>query len=193
MFGLLIAVLVVSGLGAVAIYSGAIPAPFDRGFSTPDVGDEFAGTKVPCLPEGTMPVPYTSVSVRVLNASGRQGLAGAITEELDQRDFKVTAPANTTRDERTQIRFGALGMPAAYTLAAHFESPVLLLDDRADGNVDLFIGEDFENLVDDELVGIDPLAPLPNPEGCVPIDQVTPLKGPTPAPTEVATEAPAEG
>ncbi|MBD8079708.1 LytR C-terminal domain-containing protein [Cellulosimicrobium arenosum] len=199
-FGLLIAFLALVGLGALAVYTGAIEAPFDRALSTPEEADELADVDVPCLPEETLPVAAKKVHVTVLNASGSSApLAGTNQESLLERGFTVDAIGNAPDADgvdgpdpmaRTQIHFGAKGIAAAYTLAAHYQDPGLVLDDREGGAVDLYIGEDFVGLVDPELVGLDADTPLEDPAGCVPLDEVAPTPSPAPpAEDDPAAEA----
>ena len=69
-FGVLIAFLAVSGLAAAAVYTGAIDPPFERGFTAKESEDDKL-TPQPCLAADTLPVPYSSVTVRVLNATSR--------------------------------------------------------------------------------------------------------------------------
>ena len=179
-FGLLTAVLAITGIGALAVYTGAVDAPFDRPFTTPNV-ETVASLKVPCLAEGTLPLPYGEVQVRVLNATGKGGLAAANKQILETRGFTValvddlrTPEGKSTTQHSTQISFGLAGVAQAYTLAAHYDQPVLVLDDRADATVDLVLGKNFVNLVDEELVEIDPVVPLANPAKCVAADTITP-------------------
>lgn len=205
-FGLLTAVLAITGIGALAIYTGAVEAPFDRPFTSPRAEEAQVDLKVPCLAEGTLPVPYGEVQVRVLNAADKGGLASANKQILESRGFTVTmvddlknAAGKNATQHSTQISFGGAGIAQAYTLAAHYENPLLVLDDRADASVDLVLGTNFVNLVDEELVEIDPATPLPSPAKCVAADTIKPQVAyvpPAPAAEEVpATDEapPAEG
>lgn len=197
-FGLLVAFLAITGIGALAVYTGAVEPPFDRTFSTPKVDDAIADMQTPCLPEGTLPIPYGDVQVRVLNASGKGGLAAANKQILEKRGFTIAsvgdlknADGKNQSQASTQISFGAPGIAQAYTLAAHYENAVLVLDDRADATVDLVLGENFVNLVDEELVQIDLAAPLASPAKCVALETIKPQAAYVPpVPVE---EAPAEG
>ncbi|MGH3588425.1 MAG: hypothetical protein ACRDQ0_19135, partial [Pseudonocardia sp.] len=71
-FGLLIAFLLIAGLAAAAMYSGAFSSPFSRPVYTP-VAE--VPQPEPCLPQvdgqpdGALPVPYSKIRVRVYNAS----------------------------------------------------------------------------------------------------------------------------
>ncbi|MCB7136230.1 LytR C-terminal domain-containing protein [Cellulosimicrobium marinum] len=198
-FGLLIAALAVVGLGALAVYTGAIDAPFERALSTPETVDDLADVDAPCLPEGTAPVAARRVHVTVLNASGRdEPLAGLNEDVLLERGFSVDASGNAPDldgDDKpdsvatTQIHFGAEGIAQAYTLAAHYPDPGLVLDDREGGSVTLYVGADFDGPVDPELVGLEADVPMESVTGCVPLDQVTPRPVPVPpAEDEAATE-----
>ncbi len=179
-FGLLIAFLAVCGIGALAIYTGAIEAPFARDFTTPEVIDPLADVPAPCLPEDTLPVAYSDIEVMVLNGSGTGGIANANEEILERRGFVVTGTGNVAETARTQVRFGAEGVAAAYTLAAHYENVALLLDDREGTGIDLVLGTEFERLVDPELVELDAETPLVDAEGCEPLEEITPRPGPVP-------------
>ncbi|MFE4464024.1 LytR C-terminal domain-containing protein [Oerskovia sp. NPDC056781] len=197
-FGLLVAFLAITGIGALAVYTGAVEPPFDRTFSSPKVDDAIADVKAPCLAEGTLPIPYGEVQVRIFNASGKGGMAAANEQILESRGFTVatvgdlqTPEGKNTTQRSTQISFGVTGISQAYTLAAHYQDPVLVLDDRPDASVDLVLGENFVNLVDEELVVIDPAVPLVNPAKCVAVETITPQAAYVP-PTPPAEEAPAD-
>ena len=201
-FGLLVAFLVITGIGALAVYTGAVDAPVNKGFTTIQVDGELAAVKSPRQPEGTLPVAYADVQVRVFNGTGKGGLGAANQEILTNRGFTVvllgdledTAGKNITQDA-TQISYGLAGVAQAYTLAAHYPSPILVLDDRADATVDVVLGKNFENLVDEELVGLDGAVPLESRKDCVAVETLTPRAAyvpPVPAADVPAEEVPAE-
>ncbi|WNB85820.1 LytR C-terminal domain-containing protein [Cellulomonas sp. ATA003] len=112
-------------------------------------------------PEGTLPVAYGEVQVRVLNATDRRGLAGQTADALTARGFAVAAVGNATSSVvgPARISFGAPGVGAAYTLAAHLEGARLTLDERTDATVDLALGSEFVGLLDPGLIPLDPNAP----------------------------------
>jgi hypothetical protein len=186
-FGVLIAFLAVCGIFALAVYSGAISAPFNRPFNTVGVAEQET-YPVPCLPavkgqpDGALPIAYSDVQIRVLNASGegpdgvgQAGLGGTYGNELTERGFDVievaTAEKNLTYSE---LRFGKGGIVAAYTVAEQFPDIRLVLDDRKsrDRTVDLLIGTNFEAPLDTADVGISADTPLTNAEGCVPTSEI---------------------
>lgn len=199
-YGSLVAGLAVVALGAAAVYSGSISAPFlDRPFVTVSPSEPASSLPdPPCPPDGTLPVAYNAISVVVLNGSDRAGLAGQTAEALTARGFVVASTGNYTGTTTAgaQLVFGEAGLASAYSLAAQLESPVLVLDTRADATVDLVLGEAFSGLVDPTTIVLDPAAPLVGVEGCVPLEQAREdaIPGPTPTPTPTdpaATEPPA--
>ena len=186
-FGVLIAFLAVCGIFALAVYSGAISSPFNRPFTT--VGAAAQETHpVPCVPpvqgqpDGALPVAYPEVQVRLLNASGEQGLAGAHNTVLAERGFDIVETGDVpVRLQESEIRFGLSGIVQAYTLAAQFPEVRLVLDDREEHAIDLLIGQDFEAPLDVEDVEVSADQPLRNAEGCVAADSIEPEKRILPA------------
>lgn len=179
-FGLLLTFLVLAGLGALAIYTDTVEAPFAEPIHTPTVAA--SAMRPACLPEsedGTLPLPYDEVRVRIYNgADDRFALAGANEEVLSERGFDVRDSGDFSRTVNglSEIRYGANGVVAAYTLAAQFPEIELILDDRNGAVVDLVVGTEWvEPLPVDEV----PLAadqPMQNLPGCVPLDQLTPVE-----------------
>lgn len=189
-FGSLIAGLAVAGLGAAATYTGALDLPFlEREFASPAPEAGTVTAPPPCLAEGTLPVPYTDVQVTVLNGAGIAGLAGQVQGELSSRGFTVLAAGNfpTSLPGTSQIMFGAQGVAAAYTLAAHVPEPVLVLDLREDATVDLVLGETFGVPVPLDSVPLDPETPIASVEGCVPLEEALTTAVPAPVPPEEET------
>ncbi|MCV2393067.1 LytR C-terminal domain-containing protein [Actinotalea sp. M2MS4P-6] len=204
-FGGLVAGLAVVALAAAAVFTNAIDVPFlAKPFATPTTAAP-TGTVLPdppCPEEGALPLDYAAVNITVLNGSDRAGLAGITGDDLAARGFTVVSTGNyDTIDVAAELRFGASGISAAYTLAAQMATPALVLDTREDASVDLVLGADFAGLIDATEVDLDPTVALVGVAGCVPADQLTPVPGPTPTATEEptddatdgATDAPAEG
>lgn len=192
-FGLLLAGLSVGALGSVAVFTGGIESPFSRPFTTRAPAATERPDPPPCPPEGTLPVPYGSVQVTVLNATTRAGLAGRTAEALTARGFVVLGTGNSPSAVPgvARISFGAAGVGAAYTLAAHLETVRLVLDSRADATLDLAVGDEFVSLLDPAAVTLDPAAPLAGQDGCIPLEEAQAAIRPAPSPS--ATEPPAEG
>ena len=127
------------------------------------------------------------ITVKVFNATTRVGLAGATGAALTERGFIVASAENATAtyDGTARIIFGVAGVAQAYTLAAHIDGAVLVLDPRADASLDLALGAEFAELKPLDTVTLDPAVPLVAPPGCTPFDEVV-------APA-CATETPAAG
>ena len=145
-YGVLVAALLLVGVGALAIYTGAIDAPFAREFTNPRAVEEQTVTP-PCLPavegqpDGALPIASADVHLRIYNASGTPGIAGANRDVLSRRGFTIDAIGDhTTVLPRSELRFGTQGIVAAYTLAAHFPRMNMVLDTREDATVDLLVG-----------------------------------------------------
>ncbi|HMO10035.1 MAG TPA: LytR C-terminal domain-containing protein, partial [Actinotalea sp.] len=170
----------VAGLGAAAVYSGSIEAPFlAREFGSPPTATATGPTlpPPPCPPGGTLPVAYGAVTVNVLNASDVVGLARRTGDDLVARGFVVGSLGNypTTVTQSVELYFGEAGIAAAYTLASQVSGARLVLDTRADESVDLVV--------------LDPGAELVGVQGCVSLDQARVSAVPGPTPTEAADTA----
>lgn len=188
-FGVLLAGLALAGLGAAAVFTGSLDLPvFAREFAA-EPSPTATQDPYPCPPAGALPVPTNQISVKVYNATTRVGLAGATAASLAERGFVivVTENAPATYDGKARIIFGTTGVAQAYTLAAHIDGAVLVLDARADATVDVALGGEFAELNPSDTVVLDPAVPLVAPEGCTPFDQVVAPEAPA------VTETPAAG
>lgn len=186
-FGVLIAFLAVCGIFALAVYSGAISAPFNRPFTTVGVSEQKA-YPAPCLPavkgqpDGALPIAYPDIEVRLLNASDEGGLARAHETVLAERGFTIESTDNVSLAlQESEIRFGAKGIVEAYTLAAQFPKMRLVLDDRRGKLVDLLIGQNYDPPLGVEDVDVAADQPLRNVEDCVPADTIERVKQISPA------------
>ena len=205
-FGSLIAALALAGLGATAIYTGAMDATFlTREFTSPPPEDVDVIPLPPCVPDDTLPPAPETITVRVYNATDRVGLAGQAAAELTARGFVILETANYPVEIPTGawISFGEAGIAAAYELAAHIEPgvPALVLDTRPDATLDLVLGDTWTTLLPATEVLLDPAMPMIALEGCLPLEEarVLAVPGPTATPEEPAGteneggDAPAEG
>lgn len=198
-FGLLVALLAVTGLGALALYTGAIDSPFDQPIHTPGTEEAAEVGPVPCLPavegqpDGALPVSYSDVELRVINASTTTGLARAHADVLRDRGFTIALTGDLDHLlPRTELRFGPAGIVAAYTLAGHFPEVRMVLDDREDAVVDLLVGEEYERPLPEEEVPLLADQPLQNAPGCVPAEEITPVPQEFAVGAEPSEEAAAE-
>jgi hypothetical protein len=108
---------------------------------------------MPCLDENTKAISASDISLRVLNGSGKSGLANAVGGALQLRGFQIVESANAplmTQD--TQIHYGENAIRQAYTLAGNFENSTMIMDDRKDGLIDVIIGSSFVDLIESEMV-----------------------------------------
>jgi hypothetical protein len=188
-FGVLLAGLAVVGLGAAAVYTGSINAPFlARGFDaapTPTVTQ----AAYPCPPAGATPLPFNIITVNVYNGTSRAGLAAATLAEFTQRGFVAGKTANAgSYSGVALIQFGSQGIAAAYTVAAEIQGAQMKYDARTDTTVDVLMGDAWTDLVSEDAVKLDPSQPIPAPSTCTPLDRLTPAKA-TPTPTTTAKPA----
>jgi hypothetical protein len=98
----------------------------------------------------------SSITVQVLNATPKQGLATTVARDLTERGFKVGAPDND-RSGRTvtgvgEIRHGNRGKQAAAFVGAYLPGATDYEDTRATGTVDLVIGPSYEKLATNDQV-----------------------------------------
>ncbi len=181
-FGLIIAFLVVAGLGALAVYTGTIKSPIDEPIHTPSAEDTtIAPACVPQTkkwPDGAPPVAYNKVKLRVYNAADYSfGIAGANADVLADRGFDIVDNGDFTRliDGSSEIRYGRKGIRQAYTLAAQFPDVRLVLDDRKGSAIDLLVGSDYSEPLPVEDVPLTSGEPMPNLDGCEPVSEIDPV------------------
>ncbi|MEL7976417.1 LytR C-terminal domain-containing protein [Isoptericola sp. F-RaC21] len=179
-FGLIIAVLLIAGLAAAAMYSGAFSSPFSRPIYTPAAE---APEPEPCLPQvkgqpdGALPVPYSDIQVRVYNAAdGSEPLAGANEDVLSERGFDVIDTGDWLEKlGQSEVRTGTKGITRAYTLAAQYPDVRVVLDDRKGAKIDLLVGEQYSPPLSEDRVLLDAETPMQDAEGCLPVDEITPI------------------
>lgn len=134
---MLLVVLVVGGTGVIA--GGAVlgrwelpwaPTPRAAPDATPSAG---AVPPPDCERAVVTPAGAQGTSVRVLNATTRTGLAGAVQDELETRGFVVTEIGNSQLEvpEAAVVTFPAGAEPAALVVAAQLSGAVLRPDPAA--------------------------------------------------------------
>jgi hypothetical protein len=95
-----------------------------------------------------LPAPG-QVSLRLLNGTGRDGLARGVAGELARRGFRVTHTGNAPRKltGASRVYYGPGGRPAALLASAHvLGSSVVPVPTAARGAVDVVIGSSFVRL-----------------------------------------------
>lgn len=170
-FGTLVTVLLVAGLLGGAVWSGVLPSPIDIEINSGAPEATPAPVAPPCPPEGALPVPYSEISVNVLNGTETQGLAAGTAATLRSYGIQTGREQNGQRYEGVaRLTAGPLGVASAYTLAALFSSAEIVLDAREDATVDVLLGLAFEDVLPLEQVELDPEAPIPPPADCRPVE-----------------------
>lgn len=155
--------------------------------TAPDGGEAKAGGVAAAEPAGDttkgtaaeerLPEPK-SITVNVLNATKRSGLAGQTADELKKRGFTIGDVANAPDSLDHQVDAPALfiGATGADTVArmkvlgAHVEGAKTRYDDRKGEDVDLIIGKGFTKLTagkkaEKAIAALNEPSPKPSP-GC---------------------------
>ncbi len=90
------------------------------------------------------------VAVNVYNAKGEPGLAGRIGAALEERGFRVSSidndPENASIDGSAHIRHGSEGVEEATLMQQSVPGSTLVPDAREGDQVDLVLGDGFEEL-----------------------------------------------
>lgn len=134
-----------------------------------------SGAVTACPTPAASPVALPAaaeVTVRVLNAGTRAGLAHQIAQELQGRGFRLgavgNAPPGTPVPPTAVVRHGAAGLGPARLVAAQVSDAPLVADGRADASVDLVIGNGFARLhtpAEAAAAATPPPAPAATPTG----------------------------
>jgi hypothetical protein len=156
-------VIVVFGAGvAWAILSGYLRLP-----------EPAAKPGPPACPTGTYDyLPTDQVSVTVLNAAAREGLAKVVADRLAERKFAIKDVGNErySTEATAVVRGGPAGEAAAFTLQRNVPGSIYVRDERTDASVDLILAPAFKDLTDPAVVD-----QTPGPITCdVPTSPATP-------------------
>ncbi len=95
-----------------------------------------------------LPAPG-QVGLRLLNGSGRDGLARVVGNELARRGFRVTAMGNAPRPlvGASRVYYGPGGRPAALLVSTHvLGASVVPVPAAARGAIDVVLGSTFPRL-----------------------------------------------
>lgn len=92
------------------------------------------------------PVPPSTVTVRVINASGRSGLGRSVSAALAARGFHVLAPRSGTRTATAaQVRYPPGPDAAAVTVAGAVPGAMLVADPGITAGVQLVLGTAYRD------------------------------------------------
>ncbi|MBW3092791.1 LytR C-terminal domain-containing protein [Bifidobacterium sp. 82T10] len=128
------------------------------------------GVTAPCVPNGSdgkaskYPANNT-ITVQVVNGTDHLGLAGAVTDAMENRGFVMQDAGTLTKQkdgkevldkdgnpivnsdvQRTIIYFGKNAIAQAYTVNANFTDAVMVMDDRSDMLITVVIGATFNDV-----------------------------------------------
>jgi len=158
-FVILAAVLVILGAGIWATALGGDDAATDAAACNASPEAEAAGLspqKANAL-DDVQPATLDKTRIRVLNANGESGQAGAIAAQLSERGFRAAGQNATGNDPvypgqdlgcHGQIRYGDKGAGTARSLSLVAPCMELVSDPRSDDTVDLVLGKIFSKLSD---------------------------------------------
>lgn len=122
---------------AVAVYQG-----WGSGEDGAATDDEVTSTAPALQP--------AEVAVNVYNAKGEPGLAGQVAGELEERGFDVSSidndPQRASIEHSADIRHGPEGLEAASLMQESVPGSELVADEREGDEVDLVLGDGFEEL-----------------------------------------------
>lgn len=110
--------------------------------------------------DGIDPAALSDTRVRVLNANGQSGQAGAVAAQLAELGFRPAGTDATGNDPvydqdlecHGQIRYGEAGRATARSLSLAAPCMQLVSDGRQDPSVDLVLGTIFSRLSDTTAV-----------------------------------------
>lgn len=171
---LLLIILLVGGVGVAA--GGAVLGRWDLPWS-PDVAEQAAvpaapttdptGQPLDCERAVVVPAAAQGTSVEVLNATDRNGLAGEVSDQLEERGFTVGSPGNyaDTVAEPAVVLFPSGAEAAALAVAAHLQGAVLRPDDDVEV-VTAVLGDDWTGIVEVSRAAEAAQAPQPSVVTC---------------------------
>lgn len=163
------AVLVITSLLSIL---GLVSLPLPSGFSD---GGKYAGEgDVPCPSAATAPLDPASITVQVLNATSRAGLAGDASAMLEKAGFQTKEVGNASSEYAgaVEIDAGPRAVDAAYTVARYFPESRVTLTDSTDTTVTVVLGGFYDGALSDEdlqKVSQD-VSALSGPATCLPLD-----------------------
>jgi hypothetical protein len=135
---------------SLLVLMGIVKLPFGDEFSAgvdyAEVGD------TPCPSSGSSIPDPSTVTVQVLNASSRQGVAGAATSMLQGAGFTTLDPGNADAAviSAVEIDAGPRAVDAAYAVARFFPDSRVTLTSSTDTTVTVVLGTFYEGALSTE-------------------------------------------
>lgn len=110
--------------------------------------DAKGGETPAAAPCGAASGPASTVKLRVLNATPREGLAASVAAELRKRGFFVISVGNDSHQVPgpAEVRHGPKGASAARLVASLVSGSTTRKDSRPGTDVDLVLGTKFSSL-----------------------------------------------
>jgi hypothetical protein len=181
-FGVLVILVAFAAVFAAGVYKGDVDGPFSQPFVTP-AGAFESDVDLVCPPPSSTPLPADQVAVRVLNGTETSGLASDVADDLESRGFVLLGASNWSRGYPDGVRlyFGPNGVHQAYTVARHFETVDMVLDNRPGTLVDVVLGDAFaeaSTLRSALAPELDETRTLTANAACLPASLVTPVPAP---------------
>ncbi|WP_404288952.1 LytR C-terminal domain-containing protein [Glutamicibacter arilaitensis] len=148
-FSVMASLVVLGFVAALLIFSGNWPLA--KGPVADTVDEVPVKIENPVCPDVEFKVQDpASVMVRVLNTTGKSGLAGDTAEKLKERGFTITSiseSASDYADEVGAVVAGPEGYAQALSIQRQLPGAVFVFDkDRRDARIDLEVGAKFEGL-----------------------------------------------
>lgn len=170
-FSVMAVLVIISLLSILGLVSLPLPSGFSDGGKYADEGD------VPCPATATTPLDPSSVTVQVLNATSRAGLAGDASSMLDKAGFQTKEVGNASSEYAgaVEIDAGPRAVDAAYTVARYFPESRVTLTDSTDTTVTVILGGFYEGVLSDEEIEkvAQDVSVLSGPATCLPLNPET--------------------
>ncbi|QRV02034.1 LytR C-terminal domain-containing protein [Arcanobacterium phocisimile] len=143
-FGSISAVMAFLLIVSTLVWTGVIPAPFNREFSK----EAEPAYLIPCPSTDIQARDLSTLSARIYNSTNINGKAGEVGQQLATLGVTVTETSNWAGKplpEPIRIITGKNGVDAAYTLRAYLPGSVIHFDETNNSEIlDVVIGKDFD-------------------------------------------------
>lgn len=124
-----------------------------------------APAAVECRPVVVPAPPRGSFAITVLNATGRDGVAGRVAAALEKRGFEIDATGNAPESwyvtRSAVIHHGPAGLDQALLTAAQLPGATLFADERTGTSVDVVVGLGYAGALTDAVAARDPRGSVP--------------------------------